>query len=164
MDKWFPPIITYMFPRQIIGLWVAGGYCPQMASPLRCFAALAEVRVNRQVVAHRIFPPIIVGLVVGKSIPANGKRGHKLYILSWWGDVTSDWSPLLSAPNRMRTEWEDFVLAWQGWYFCDGEWGDYNIANCYGYYLYYYPLLSMHLTIHSFRRIIYQGLKIQFMD
>lgn len=65
---------THMLPRQIIRFGLPRGNSPQMASSLRRLAALSEVRVNGEVVAHRILPPIIVGLVVRKSIPANERR------------------------------------------------------------------------------------------
>lgn len=60
-----------MLPCQIIRLGISGRDCPQMAGSLRRLAALPEVRIDGEVVAHRILPPIIVGLVVGKSIAAN---------------------------------------------------------------------------------------------
>lgn len=63
-----------MLPCEIVRLRVPGSDGPQMTSALRCFAALAKVRIYRQVVAHRVLPPIIVGLVVWKSIPANETR------------------------------------------------------------------------------------------
>lgn len=51
---------SYMLPRQYVGVRIPSRYGPQMASPLGSLAALAKVRIYREIVANGIFPPIIV--------------------------------------------------------------------------------------------------------
>lgn len=57
---------------------VLTGYCPQVSGSVGCFGALSKVRIYRQVVSNRIFPPVVVALVVRKMFSVNGKEKKKL--------------------------------------------------------------------------------------
>lgn len=63
--------VAYMLPGQHILRRVSAGYGPQMASALRRLYALAKVRIDREIVPHRVLPAIIVRLVVRKAIAAS---------------------------------------------------------------------------------------------
>lgn len=52
---------------------------PEVARPLRRLALLAEVRVDGQVVAHRVLPPLVRSLVEGEVFPGRqtGQRSFR---------------------------------------------------------------------------------------
>lgn len=57
-----------MLPGQHILRRVPAGDGPQVAGTLGRLHALAEMRINGQIVSHRVLPAVVVRFVVGKAI------------------------------------------------------------------------------------------------
>lgn len=44
-----------------------------MTSAGLCFVAFAKVRIDRQIVSHRVLPSVVIRFVVGKAVAVDGR-------------------------------------------------------------------------------------------
>lgn len=62
-----------MLPGEKVVLRVAARDCPEVAGTVRRFATLAEVRIDREVVADRVLPAVVVRFVVREVVPGTAR-------------------------------------------------------------------------------------------